>query len=94
MLDDKSVLKLNDGISLYSGEGPSSKFYVFNTTNGDYFSVNAFGYHALARVDGLSTVADIVDDCLRSFSVPRDVFLKDVIELFEQGVNRGVLAIA
>lgn len=91
MLDDKSVLKLNDGISLYSGDGTSSKFYVFNTLNGDYFSVNAFGYHALARIDGSATISEIVDDCLQCFSVPRDVFLKDIIELFESGVSRGVL---
>lgn len=94
MLDEKSIVKLADGISLYNGDGPSTKFYVFNTLTGDYFSVNAFGYHALARVDGSSTIAEIVDDCLRLFSVSRDVFLNDIIELFETGVEKGILAIA
>lgn len=94
MLDEKSIVKLADGISLYNGDGSSNKFYVFNTLTGDYFSINAFGYHALARVDGSSTIAEIVDDCLQVFSVPREVFLNDIIELFETGVAKGILATA
>lgn len=89
MLEEKSIVKLSDGISLYGGE--THKFYVFNTLSGDYFSTNAFGYSALIRVDGKTTIGQIVDDSVKSISVNRETFLADVIELFDSCMSKGVL---
>ena len=94
MLEEKSIVKLAEGISLYGGDNGAHKFYVFNTLSGDYFSINAFGYSALARVDGNATIGQIVDECLKSISIDKNTYLTDVIELFDSCVAKGVLEVA
>ena len=93
MLDESSVVKLAEGISLYGGDNPTGKHFVFNTLSGDYFSVNAFGYLALSRVNGESTVAEIVEDCAELIPVGRETFMRDVVEFFETCVAQGVLTV-
>jgi len=94
MLEEKSVVKLSEGISLYGGANEANKFYVFNTLTGDYFSVNAFGFSALSKIDGVLTIGQIVDASIAAINVGRDIYLRDIVELFENCVERNVLELA
>ncbi|MPN21033.1 hypothetical protein SDC9_168412 [bioreactor metagenome] len=93
MLDVNAKIKLAEGIALYNSDKEQSKFYVFNTLTGDYFSTNIFGFTALSLVDENKTVAEILQICSDAIKEDKDKVQKDILSFLEKCLDQNVIGL-
>ena len=55
------------------------------------FVLDNIALEIVKRCDGEASVADIVDDLAVAFSAPRDVILKDVLQMLQDLADRGIV---
>ena len=93
MLDVNAKLKLADGIALYNSDKEQSKYYVFNTLTGDYFSTNIFGFTALSLIDGTKTVGEILQICCDAIKEDKEKVQKDILTFLEHCKEQNVIGL-
>jgi hypothetical protein len=66
---------------------------LLNPHTGKYFGMNAVGCSFWEKIDGHSTVAEIIDQLLEEYEVTRSVLEKDLHELIDAMLKKNIIAI-
>jgi hypothetical protein len=64
---------------------------LLNRHNGRYFGLNAVGCSVWEKMDGVSTLAGIIQQLLSEYNVKEDVLARDVLELMDRMQTEGLL---
>lgn len=87
---DGTIYKLSADLVLRKIERPE-KYWAFNVTEGEHYSLNKTSYWILSHFDGRSKAGDVYADFLDVYEVDEKEAQLDFQEIVENFIHEGLL---